>query len=80
MLVITLALGIGLFFVLPLLIARFVAGSQPGFVERVVEGIAQVAIFIGYLLLIGRASDVHRTFQTTAPSTCRSTRWRPTTR
>jgi uncharacterized protein YqhQ len=63
MLVITLALGIGLFFVLPLLIARFVAGSQPGFVERVVEGIAQVAIFVGYLLVIGRAADVRRTFQ-----------------
>jgi uncharacterized protein YqhQ len=63
MLAITLALGIGLFFVLPLLIARFVAGGQPGFVERVVEGIAQVTIFVGYLLVIGRAGDVHRTFQ-----------------
>jgi uncharacterized protein YqhQ len=63
MLGITLVLGIGLFFILPLLIARFVAGSQPGFVERAVEGVAQVAIFVGYLLVIGRAGDVSRTFQ-----------------
>jgi uncharacterized protein YqhQ len=63
MLGITLVLGIGLFFVLPLLIARFVAGSQPGFVERIVEGVAQVVIFVGYLLVIGRAGDVRRTFQ-----------------
>ena len=63
MLGITLVLGVGLFFVLPLLVARFVAGGQPGFVERVVEGIAQVTIFVGYLLVISRASDVRRTFQ-----------------
>ena len=63
MLGITLVLGIGLFFVLPLLIARFVAGGQPGIVERIVEGAAQVAIFIGYLLVIGRARDIRRTFQ-----------------
>ncbi len=63
MLGITLVLGIGLFFVLPLVIARIVAGGQPGIVERIVEGAAQVAIFIGYLLVIGRARDVRRTFQ-----------------
>ncbi len=63
MLVLTLVLGVGLFFFLPLLIARFVAGGQPGVVERVVEGVVQVAIFLGYLILIGRTSDVRRTFQ-----------------
>ena len=63
MLGITLVLGIGLFFVLPLVIAQIVARGQPGFVERIVEGTAQVAIFLGYLLLIGRANDVRRTFQ-----------------
>jgi len=63
MLGLTLVLGVGLFFFLPLLIAKLVAGNQPGFVERIVEGCAQVAIFLGYLLLIGRAGDVRRTFQ-----------------
>jgi len=63
MLGITLVLGLGLFFFAPLLIARFVAGGQPGVVERVVEGVVQVAIFLGYLVLIGRTTDVRRTFQ-----------------
>lgn len=63
MLGITLALGLGLFFFAPLLIARFVAGDQPGIVERVVEGVVQVAIFLGYLIVIGRTRDVRRTFQ-----------------
>ena len=63
MLGLTLVLGLGLFFFIPLLVARFVAGGQPGVVERVVEGVVQVAIFLGYLTLIGRTSDVHRTFQ-----------------
>jgi len=63
MLVLTLVLGVGLFFFVPLLVARFVAGGQPGIVERAVEGLVQVAIFLGYLALIGRTGDVRRTFQ-----------------
>jgi uncharacterized protein YqhQ len=63
MLGLTLVFGVGLFFFIPLLVARFVAGGQPGIVERAVEGCVQVAIFLGYLILIGRTSDVHRTFQ-----------------
>ncbi len=63
MLGLTLVIGLGLFFFAPLLIARFVAGGQPGIVERAVEGLVQVTIFLGYLILIGRTSDVRRTFQ-----------------
>lgn len=63
MLAITLVIGLGLFFFAPLFIARFVAAGQPGIVERVVEAVVQVALFLGYLILIGRASDVRRTFQ-----------------
>jgi uncharacterized protein YqhQ len=63
MLILTLVVGLGLFFFAPLLIARFVAEGHPGIVERVVEGVVQVAIFLGYLILIGRTADVRRTFQ-----------------
>jgi uncharacterized protein YqhQ len=63
MLVFTLVLGLGLFFFVPLIVAQFLAGNQPGIVERAVEGIVQVAIFLGYLTLIGRTPDVRRTFQ-----------------
>ncbi len=31
--------------------------------ESVIDGVVQVAIFLGYLVLIGRTADVHRTFQ-----------------
>jgi uncharacterized protein YqhQ len=63
MLGLTLVFGIGLFFFVPLIVAKLVAGGQPGIIERVVEGCVQVAIFLGYLILIGRTADVHRTFQ-----------------
>jgi uncharacterized protein YqhQ len=63
MLGLTLVVGVGLFFFLPLLLAKAIAGSQSGVVERAVEGVIQVVIFLGYLLLIGRTSDVRRTFQ-----------------
>ena len=58
MLGLTLVAGIGIFFLLPLLVARFVASGQPGIVERAVEGFVQVAIFLGYLMLIAQAGDV----------------------
>jgi uncharacterized protein YqhQ len=63
MLGLTLVFGIGLFFFVPLLLAKAIAGGQSGYVERAVEGVIQVLIFLGYLSLIGRTSDVRRTFQ-----------------
>ncbi len=63
MLGLTLVFGVGLFFFVPLLLAKAIAGGQSGPVERAVEGVIQVVIFLGYLSLIGRTSDVRRTFQ-----------------
>ena len=62
MLGITLLLAVGLFFFVPLTLARFIAGGQPPIVERAVEGVIQVTIFLGYLTVIGRTPDVRRTF------------------
>ena len=64
MLAITLALGIGVFFLLPLGIASVVAGNvQAGWVQHLVEGLVRVAIFLGYLALIARTPDIRRVFE-----------------
>ncbi len=64
MLGITLAIGIGIFFLLPLLVASVTAGgAENDVVQHLVEGLVRVAIFLGYLALIAQAPDIRRVFQ-----------------
>ena len=64
MLLITLALGVGVFFLLPLGIASVVASNvQAGWVQHLIEGLVRVAIFLGYLALISRTPDIKRVFE-----------------
>ena len=64
MLLITGALGIGVFFLLPLLVASFAAGnSSNDLVQHLIEGLVRVALFLGYLALLARMPDVSRVFQ-----------------
>jgi uncharacterized protein YqhQ len=64
MLLITLFAGIGIFFLLPLLIASVTtANVTNGLVQHLVEGLVRVAIFLGYLALIGQSSEIRRVFQ-----------------
>src|SRR6266699_2061340 len=64
MLGLTLVAGVGIFFLLPLLIASATTSNiQNGLVQHLVEGVIRVAIFLGYLLLIAQAGDVRRVFQ-----------------
>jgi uncharacterized protein YqhQ len=64
MLGLTLVMGVGVFFLLPLLIATVTTSKiQQGFVQHLVEGLVRVAIFLGYLALIARTSDIRRVFQ-----------------
>ena len=64
MLSLTLLAGVGIFFLLPLFIASVTtANVENGFVQHLVEGLVRVAIFLGYLVLIGRAPDIRRVFQ-----------------
>jgi uncharacterized protein YqhQ len=64
MLGLTLLAGVGIFFLLPLVIASVTtANVENGLVQHLVEGLVRVGIFLGYLVVIGRAPDIHRVFQ-----------------
>jgi uncharacterized protein YqhQ len=60
---VSMAFAIGLFFVVPLLLAHFVGRSVHGsFQASLLEGGIRIALFIGYLALMGRMPDIRRTF------------------
>jgi uncharacterized protein YqhQ len=60
----TLLIGIGVFFLFPLLMSSLIAGGNTNrLAQPAVEGLIQVAIFLGYLTLISRMPDIHRVFQ-----------------
>jgi uncharacterized protein YqhQ len=64
MLAITLGLGVGVFFLLPLWVASVAASNvQAGWVQQLLEGLVRVAIFLGYLAVIARAPDIRRVFE-----------------
>jgi uncharacterized protein YqhQ len=64
MLGLTLLAGIGIFFLLPLFIASVtISGPDHGLAQSLFEGLIRVAIFLGYLVVIGRSPDVSRVFQ-----------------
>lgn len=63
-LLVSLAVGIGLFIALPAVLGgaaeRFLGVSKLG--ASLVEGVVRLAMFIGYIVLIGRLPDVKRVF------------------
>jgi uncharacterized protein YqhQ len=64
MLGITAVLAVGLFFILPLVVASFAAGNvENDLVQHAIEGLVRVVIFLGYLALIARTPDIARVFQ-----------------
>ena len=64
MLSLTLAIGVGVFFLLPLWVASVAASNvQAGWVQQLLEGLVRVAIFLGYLAVIARAPDIRRVFE-----------------
>jgi uncharacterized protein YqhQ len=61
--VISLAFGIGLFFVLPLLIVGFVDRLLPhSLLSNLLEGLIRLLLFVGYVWVIGQMSDIKRVF------------------
>jgi len=64
MLLLTAVAGIGIFFLLPLVIASVTtANVENAFVQHFIEGLVRVAIFVGYLVLISRSPEVSRVFR-----------------
>ena len=63
----TIALAVGLFVLLPLFLAgaatRATIGPGQALLEHLLEGLIRVGIFVGYLLIISRSSEIRRVFQ-----------------
>ena len=55
------ALAVGLFVILPSLVVSFFR-IESGFVVSLLEGVARLLIFLGYMLAISRIKDIHRVF------------------
>ena len=60
----SLALGIGLFFLLPAFLAGAIKAWVPSHgMRNVLEGLVRIVIFLAYMFLISRVKDVQRVFQ-----------------
>jgi len=60
---ISLALGIGLFFVFPVVVVGFVDNwIQSSLVSNLLEGTIRLLLFVGYVWLIGKMPDIKRVF------------------
>ena len=57
-------LGVVIFVVVPAIVTNLLVGdyAEKTFVWNVIDGVLRVAIFIGYIFLIGRMSDIKRMF------------------
>ena len=56
------ALGVGLFFILPTFLLRFLPPLSP-VLFNMIEGLIRLSIFSGYILIISRWGEVQRVFQ-----------------
>jgi uncharacterized protein YqhQ len=63
MILISVALAVGLFFIAPLFLTKLVNNWLPNTLAfTLIEGVIRIAIFIGYLKIIGMMADVKRVF------------------
>lgn len=74
---VTLVLAIGLFVLLPLLVAQGatgtilsgllsslgISGGPLAFIQHLIEAAVRIALFVGYLLLVSRSAEIRRVFQ-----------------
>lgn len=63
MILISVALAVGLFFLAPLFLTKLINDFLPNTLAfTIIEGVIRIAIFVGYLKIIGMMSDVKRVF------------------
>jgi uncharacterized protein YqhQ len=63
MMLVSVAIAVGLFFIAPLFLTKLVNTYLPNtFFFALIEGVIRLAIFLGYLWIIGRMSDIKRVF------------------
>ena len=60
---VTMVLGVGFFFVVPLLVAQAVTDNSGSLGQHLIEGLIKVGLFLGYLALVARAPDIRRVFE-----------------
>lgn len=63
---VALVFGVGIFMLLPTFLVgllRDYANLTNGFFATMLEGVVRIAIFIVYILLVSKMSDIHRVFQ-----------------
>lgn len=62
-LAVSLGIGIAVFFALPVLVANFLGGfGVSAFWNNIIEGVIRLALFLAYLILIGRIPEIQRVF------------------
>lgn len=59
----SLVLGMGLFFILPVWLGNFFKTIVPVWALGVIEGLIRIALFLLYLFAISRMKEIHRVFQ-----------------
>jgi len=60
---VTMILGVGFFFVVPLLVAQAITDNSGSLGQHLIEGLVKVALFLGYLAFVSRAPDIRRVFE-----------------
>jgi uncharacterized protein YqhQ len=63
MMLVSVAIAVGLFFVAPLFLTKLINSHLPNtFLFALIEGVVRLAIFLGYLWIVGRMQDIKRVF------------------
>ncbi|MBE6993876.1 MAG: DUF1385 domain-containing protein [Ruminococcaceae bacterium] len=55
-------LPIGLFFLLPTVVAGLFSGIRVGVLKNLLEGCVRICIFLGFIILTSKQKDIHRTY------------------